>query len=172
MKTTYKGYTVFIEQDLDVGESPLEWTTPEERGAWFVLSHSKYTLPNELDVDFDSYENWRELAEGESKTMQVYRFINWYEHGGIALSLQEHDNPSDRWDAGIAGVVIGNSIEEVSGAFNDYKMYMEGDVWSYIIEDAEGNVVDSLSNIYGYEYAEEEARAYIDNYVVNAGQAA
>lgn len=137
-------------------ESPLEWTTPDERGVWFVMSHKRYDLPNELGVDFGSYENWQELAEAEAKAMQVYKFVRWYEHGGIAVSLTDEPNSSD-WDAGIVGVIIGNSLEDIEGEFATWKCYIEGDIWNVSILDENGEYIDGCSGFYGYQYATEEA---------------
>lgn len=165
----YKNYTIDIQQDEDT-EDPLSWTTPEERGAWLVLNRRHYNLPNELNVDFDSYDSWKEVAEGESKTLQVYKFVDWYEHGGVVLTLQDTDTPRDQWDSGIAGVIIGNSEQEIQNVFSSYKAYIEGEVYGYIIKDKAGEEVESLWGIYGYDEAMEEARAYIDNLSVSTGQ--
>ena len=38
-------------------------------------------------------------------------------------------------------------------------MYHDGDVWGYVIEDSNGNRLDSLWGMYGYEYCLEDGRA-------------
>lgn len=40
----------------------------------------------------------------------------------------------------------------------EYAQYLEGDVYGYVIEDAEGEHRDSLWGLFGYDYAVEEAR--------------
>lgn len=138
-------------------ESPLDWQTPEERGAWFVMTHNRYNLPNELGVDFDGYENWKELVEGEAKTLQVYKFVRWYEHRGVAVSLRDEPDGQD-WDAGIVGVIFGNSAKEIELAFEQWKPYAEGDIWDIIIKDEHDGVLDSVCGYYGYEAAKAAAQ--------------
>lgn len=162
--TEYKGYTITIEQDEWAGnDSPLEWTTPEERGATFVLYHRQYNLPNELDVDFDEYDGWDELAKANVPDGQpVYRFVRWYEHSGIVVSLSDTSDVGG-WDSGCAGVVYGETEEAIEGVFSTWKQYAEGDIWQYLIEDEHGDTIDSLCGLYGYDYAVEQAKYFIDH---------
>jgi hypothetical protein len=41
-----------------------------------------------------------------------------------------------------------------------YSQYVSGDVWGFVIEDAEGEEVDSCWGIYGMGSCKEEARAF------------
>jgi len=43
----------------------------------------------------------------------------------------------------------------------EYDQYLTGDVWGVIVEDDEGNEVDSCWGMFGYEYAEAEAKAML-----------
>lgn len=160
---TYDNHKISIDQS-DYSESPLDWSTASERGATFVLSHNRYDLPNELDVDFDEYSNWGELAkENVPEGQPVYKFVRWYEHSGIAVSLSDSPNVGG-WDSGCVGVVYGESEEVLESVFSEWKQYTEGDVWSYLITNEHDEFVDSLSGIYGYDYAVEEAKSFIDSY--------
>ena len=160
----YKGYRISIEQS-EYEESPLEWTTPEERGAWFVMKSNFYTLPNDLNVDFDEYDGWLELVKANIKKGQVYKFIDWYEHSGIVVRLVDGPKPLDRWDSGIVGLIIANSEQELLSSFTEWKAYVEGDIWDYSIYNDDGETVDSLCSIYGYEYALKESKQFIDSYI-------
>jgi len=44
---------------------------------------------------------------------------------------------------------------------DDWAMYQDGDVWGYVIEDSNGNHLDSLWSMYGYDYCHEEGRAAV-----------
>lgn len=160
----YKGYKIGIEYDEYDQESPLEWSNPEERGVWFVMSHRNYDVPNELDVNFDEFEGWEEIAKTFTKKGQVYKFVNWFEHGDIVLSLVDKPIATDRWDAGIAGVVIADDEKTLQSVFKEYAMYMHGDIYSYMITDEDDDIVDSLTGIYGYEEAIQMAKEFINNY--------
>lgn len=160
---TYDNHQISIEQDNDT-ESPLEWTTPSERGATFVLGHNRYDLPNELDVDFDDYTSWSALAGANIPVEQpVAKFVHWYEHGGIALSLS--DTPNEKgWDSGCAGVIYGEDEHAIKDAFLSFKQYIEGDVYQYLITDQNHEFIDSLGGIYGYYNALGEAKDFVDTY--------
>ena len=161
---TYKGCRISISQDEYVDESPLDWSTPEERGATFVLHHRRYNLPNELDVDFDEYEGWRELAAANVPEGQpVYRYVQWYEHSGVSVSISETPDVGG-WDSGCAGVIYGENIDTLNAIFREWKQYIEGDIWSYEITDQYDEHIDSLSGIYGYDEAINEAKSFIDEY--------
>ena len=160
---TYDNHKISINQS-DFDESPLDWATASERGATFVLSHRHYNLPNELDVDFEDYSNWHDLAREEAPEGQpVHKFVHWYEHGNIAVYLSDTPNVGG-WDRGCAGVVYGENEEVLEGVFNTWKQYIEGDVWEYMITNEHDEFVDRLSGIYGYDYAVEEAKSFIDSY--------
>lgn len=165
----FNGYKITITQDADYFDGPLDWTTPEERGAAYCLKMRRYDLPWELDAEYDEdgndkndldrYSSWTEFAEARApENMQHYKFVRWYEHSGVAVSLIDTEGPQG-WDAGIAGVIFGESEDAIEGTFLDWKCYIEGDIWSVTVEDINGNFVDSLSGIYGYDYAEREGEA-------------
>lgn len=156
----YKGYTYEIEHDEFVYD-PLTDSTPEERGAWFLLKHNRYDLPFELDIDMDKFDSWTALAKA---TKKPYKFVRWYEHSGIAVSLRDDESGQD-WDAGIAGVIVGNTTDEIESAFADWKCYIEGDIWQVHIVDPYGDTPEDdgdMSGIFGYEYAVDFAEQRID----------
>lgn len=168
----YKGYKITIENDPDYMDTPLDWTTPEERGATFALKHNRYELPFELDpkynddgddiVDLALYNSWTEFAEAcAPEDQKCYKFVRWYEHSGIAVSLRDDESGRD-WDAGIAGVIFGRTTEDIENAFSDWKPFVEGDLWSVFVTDQDGEQIDSLSGIAGYDQAELEGQYIVD----------
>jgi len=42
-----------------------------------------------------------------------------------------------------------------------WAMYQDGDVWGYVIEDDQGNHLESLWSMYGYDYCRDEGRAAV-----------
>jgi hypothetical protein len=161
--TDYKGYKITIDQDNFDSESPLDWVTPAERGAWYVMSHRQYNVPNELDVDFGDYDSWHELAEAEAKG-RPYKYVRWYEHTGIAVSLRDDASVND-FDAGIVGVIIGETTQAIEASFAEWKCYIEGEIYRYDITDEFGNDVDSLGLIYGYDEALTMAKEAVDDHI-------
>lgn len=168
MQHTYKDYIITIEYDDNVHESPLDWDTPEERGVYYALDHNRYNLPYELDTRMSGFDSWRELAEavtGDGGELEgyIYKFVNWYEHSGVSVSLVDDDTRRG-WDSGIAGVVFGETYDAIVNQFATYKQYAEGDIYTYVIEDSHGDTIDALSGIYGDDAALEEAESFIDSY--------
>lgn len=154
----YKGKEISIYADVD-NESPLEWSNPEERGTWFVMYRREYDLPNELNVDFDDYSNYTDLAETVAKEHNlVYKFVRWYEHSGIAVSLRD-DADVQGWDAGIVGVIFGNTTEDIENSFKNWQAYIQGDIYTFQTE------YDCAGGYYGedgYNAMMEEAKHSID----------
>ena len=157
----YRGYTIRIEQD-DADDNPVNWTTPEDRGATYALKHNRYDLPFEVEADLDDYNNWTEFAEAEAPEGQpVYKFVRWYEHSGIAVSLRDDESGRD-WDAGIVGVIFGTDTDAIEATFSEFQHYVEGTIYSVTVEDPDGEFVDSLGCIYGYDETELEGQYIVD----------
>jgi hypothetical protein len=161
----YNGYTITLEYDWDA-DNPLTWTTPEERRAWYVLRHRRYSLPFEIDADLHDYRSWTELAAavtapGGELSGKVYQFVRWYEHSGIATSLRDDEGGQD-WDAGIAGVVFGTTRAAILASFAFWKPYVEDDVYTLMITAPDGDEVDNLGGLYGYDDALDWAHGVID----------
>lgn len=173
--TLYNGYKITIEQDM-ADDNPVEWTSPEDRRATFALKHERYDLPFELDqkyddngddiVDLDLYKSWTEFAEAcAPEDQKCYKFVRWYEHSGISVSLRDDESGRD-WDAGIAGVIFGTDTDAIESAFTEWQFYVQGEIYSVMVEDPEGEMVDSLGCIYGYDQAEAEGEAIV-NYALS-----
>lgn len=175
-KTLYSGYSYTVEQDDGYSNSPLDWNTPEERGGvYFALSHRRYSLPWEIDAETENYSSWRELAEAVTTKQGAedwcigdgqldgynYKFVQWYEHSGISVKLYDTDELGG-WDSGCAGVVFGQTDKAIESVFNQWKQYVEGDIWAVTVYDQQGEFVDALGGIYGYSDAEAEAEAIIN----------
>jgi hypothetical protein len=161
----YKGYTIQLEHDQDA-DNPLTWTVPEERGAWFALRHRWYDLPFEIDADIDDYSSRAELAgavtaPGGELAGKLYQFVRWYEHSGIAVSLTDTDQFGG-WDTGCAGVIFGDNRGAILASFGMWKAYVENDVYAVSVTAPDGNEVDSLCGLYGYDEATGCARWVID----------
>lgn len=165
MTEHYKGYAVTLEYDPGAS-NPLDWTTPEERHAWYALCHRRHNLPFEIGADTDDYQGWAELAAavtapgGELEGKQ-YRFVRWHEHSGIAVSLLDTDKFAG-WDVGCAGVIFGDNLGDIRASFAEWRAYVEGDVYTIRIAAPDGNEVDSLLGLFGYDEALDCARQFID----------
>lgn len=159
----YRGYKILIEQD-EADEDPTSWSEPADRGATFVLSHKRYNLPCEIEVDFDDYKSFTDMAERHPDIKgKPFKLVRWYEHSGVSVSLRDDEHAGLGFDAGIAGIIFGDTTEAIESAFNEWKMYIEGDVWRITVQDSAGEYVEGLSCIYGRDEAEQEGRMIVDH---------
>lgn len=164
----YKGYNIELMYD-ESPEDPLTWSTPDDRGVWYALKHSRNVLPYEIEADTDDYDSWSELAravtgKGGELPGHNYRFVRWYEHSGVSITLRD-DEGGQGFDAGIAGVVFGPTTEDIDGDFDIWKQYVEGEVYGYNITDPNGDDLEwgSLWGFYGLDHAVRSAEEMIDS---------
>ena len=159
------GYKVTIEPDEDV-ESPSEY---QDKHAFITATSNRY-----FEVEGPHGETastiGENLAEWE-KTHHVYK-LNALIHSGVYLSivsdLKEYYMGFDSGQIGF--LLITRDVSEVphpdkyaEGMVETWNQYLSGDVWGYIIEDGEGNEIDSCWGLYGSDYAEKEAFAAVPN---------
>lgn len=153
-----KGLRVRIEQDAEP-ESPREW----ENAGTIVCWHRRYRIGDrhEFREPEDFLEWWEENGEGGT-ILPVYLF----DHSGLRLSTGAFGCP---WDSGQVGWAYMTAATQAAELITDPEgclrsevevldQYLAGDVYGFVIEDAEGNHLDSLWGLYGLEYAEQEAR--------------
>ena len=153
----HKGFNISVFQDADA-ESPNEWG---DNSAFIVaFSSSQFWQVREGLKTPEDVEDWH-------ATHYVYNLYA-YIHSGITLSLSEF---SCVWDSGQIGYVIVTKDENdipfpekcAEGLVESWNQYLSGQVYSYKVEDNEGNLQDSLHGIYANEETVlAEARAAAD----------
>lgn len=96
-----------------------------------------------------------------------------YDHSGITMSTGKFSCPWDSGQVGFAFITRERALSEyggkiltaatrakalalIVGEVETYDMYLTGDVWGYVLEDADGEQIDSLWGCYGLDYAREE----------------
>ena len=104
-----------------------------------------------------------------------------YDHSGIRMSTTSF---SCRWDSGQVGFIVLDRkqllkthgtkriskkqkiqlIADLISEVKTYDQYLTGDVYGYIIEDEEGDHVDSCWGFYGEEFAEQEGQSMLNYY--------
>lgn len=156
-KFKHNGYTVKLIADQDA-------TAPDkfdEDDLFIVTTKNRYfqKLHNGNDA--------RATFEDEEFKAKYHVFVlNSYIHSGVALSLSNGYPFNDQWDGGQIGFVFAEkeswaTEDEARKAAETYvetwNQYLSGDVWGFVIEDADGNDVDSCWGLYGLKYARTEA---------------
>jgi hypothetical protein len=166
-----------IERDDD----PLSPRDNDNFGV-MVCFHKRYNLGDKTDLRSNQFYGWRELHEYIEKELGGVVILPLYlmDHSGITMrtdSEQFRACDSAGWDWGQVGfiyatreAVLANFMKKrltkslleqtaivLENEVEVYDQYLQGDVWGYIIEDDQGNVVDSLWGMFGYDYAKQEA---------------
>lgn len=99
-----------------------------------------------------------------------------YDHSGITMRCSPFSCP---WDSGQVGVIYmalskgeselthekGNEkslrdaiVSCLEAEVEEYDQYLTGDVWGYVVENADGEHLDSCWGYFGSDYAKQEAR--------------
>jgi len=169
------GYKVVIEADDDASyNDPRDWCNTSR----MAMSHRRYTLPNEVDFDFDSCNSWSEVRDALIKDHGALHIHPVYmiDHSGIAFRMGRDFGDCDpgHWDSGQVGFVFAtkeslaetgtpeDKIDEcLNGEVEVYSRWQEGGTFGWVTYDPDGHVVDSC---WGYlddttDYAVSEGKA-------------
>ena len=177
------GLTINIAQDLEP-QSPREW----DNLGHMICFHSRYTLGDKHNFSTDEFNGWEEM-EIDLKTQYeavVVLPLYLYDHSGISMRTYRHGHHAS-WDCGCVGFIYvtkGDIIKEYDkvtkktiaraekvliGEVEEYNDYLTGNVYGYIIEDKDGENLESCWGFSGdYEKgALKEAQSLVDHMTNN-----
>lgn len=150
---------LLIERD-EFASSPSEWG---DDNLFIVANHRQFYVP--VPGEKRITEDAEELVKRFKRTHWAF-LVEAYIHGGVVLALAgERDFPDRRWDVSLVGYVFAAKKEwrmsktarkAARGLIETWNQYLSGDVWMYIIEDDEGNTIDSCGGFYGEKECREE----------------
>ena len=157
------GNILKIEQDTH-GESPRSWDNLEK--ILFFGRHSH--LGDNHGIDSANYESFEELEEAIKKEYDIACItkIYGYSHSGLTIATKPF---SCDWDSGVLGFAIitkgdlrenysrkrlskqyiDKGYEHIEGAISVLDQFIRGDVYGFMLEDKEGEHIDSCSGFYG-----------------------
>jgi hypothetical protein len=193
-KEKYKGYSIEIEQD-DCDESPREWDNLGKMVCFHKRYNlgDKTDLKNSMFNSWDELEDY--LVKGttgkdhdemlylaEKDRALVILPLYLYDHSGLRMSVGSFN---DRWDSGQVGFIYATRedilkcymVKKISKSIlkkvevclesevKTYDQYLSGDVYHFLIEDKDGEQVDSCGGYYGYKECLTEAQLQVDWYV-------
>lgn len=172
-KEQYKGFTIKIMQDDDA-QSPDDW----DQAATIYTKHNRYFA---IGKDLNKIED-EEAAEVRTggEWLPIYAYV----HSGVTISTSAFSCP---WDSGQCGFIVMSKekiIEEYGddtpasrekakqlmvGEVTSWDTYLKGEIYGYIVEDKDGEHLDSCWGYYG-DYREEggalsEARSVAERHV-------
>ena len=166
------GLTIKIYQS-DYHESPREW----DNLGLMICFHRRYELGDKHTMSIEEAREFRQSKD----IIALPLFL--YDHSGITMSTKPFSCPWDSCQVGFIYVTkekikaeygnagkksIERAIQCMIGEVKEYDNYLTGNVYSYVIEDEQGEHIDSCSGFFGdydgKEYgALHEARALVDS---------
>jgi hypothetical protein len=153
-------------------------SNPREWGSPFTMAcfHRNYRLGDEHDFDSP-----RELEEFVARKDVISLPLYLYDHSGITMSTGPF---GCSWDSGQVGHIYITAEQarkefgwkHITKARRDqlyqylesnvavYDQYLTGDVYGYVIKNADGEEIDSCWGFYGDEHINEEVRRLMTHY--------
>lgn len=144
-------YSIRIERD-ELVEYPVEYDD-----VFTLYSNHRYFSPDKHAMEelFNEEGNLPTLEQLNSSRSDYEHFrIYSYEHGMMTVSARPFSCP---WDSGLLGIVAvkKEDVSDTKKAFEDYvktlDQVLQGDVYTFIIEDELGERVDSCCGFYGHD---------------------
>jgi hypothetical protein len=167
----HKGLTVKLCPDPDA-ESPDSWEN--DNGVLIVTTKNRYFDVTPKDWKADHLGDIMKAAHLKARKYkhgnEYYhvRLLYAYVHSGVALSLSHTGQFADNWDGGLIGAVliktgvVGHGKKHgvdacATSHVKTWNDYLSGSVYGYVVEDADGNHLDSCWGFYGLDYCKQEA---------------
>ena len=124
--------------------------------------HKKYDLGDKHDKKNEDFAGWNDMRAALEKEFDVVIPLYLLDHSGLTMSTTPF---SCNFDSGQVGFICATATEKseltkqtLLSEVKIYSMYLEGDVWDVSILDENQNVVESLCEVYGYDFAETESK--------------
>lgn len=161
-----EGFKIYIAQDDD----PLDPRSDDNLGR-IVCFHKRYNLGDKHDFSNNTefMEWWKKNGKGG-----VLLPLALLDHSGLHMWIGSDASPFDPggWDSGQVGWIytIKDKIIKEYGKnkkklaekvlrqeIETYDQYLQGDVYGYILDDKDGEHVESCWGFFGYDYVKKEA---------------
>jgi hypothetical protein len=158
----------------DFAENPRQYG---DNSTVIVAFHKRYRFDNEAGLNHGDFTGWSEMQQhivSECDAV-IVKPLYLYDHSGLSLSTAPFDC---RWDSGQIGFIymtratadkdFGGDLTRAGAALDAeagvYGQYVSGDVHDVLAYDEDGNLVESLTGIYGYDAAKAHADSLIADY--------
>jgi hypothetical protein len=183
--------TVRIVQDSYV-ESPRSW----DNLAKMIFTGGHTHLGDKHNVDFnlffesrqDFIDRGEEVVRKHFKDVVVCYPVHLYEHSGTSISISDSYPYNCRWDSGTIGFAIVTKedirknwnikrvtkeyIEQadriLKGEVETLNQYVMGEVYGFIVEDENGEHIDSCYGFYGSDIEENGIADYLEKKYLEA----
>ncbi len=156
----YRGYTIDIFQDQNLGESPRDW----DNMGTMTCFHPNYELG-----DKHEFSDPLELKEILDRPDVIALPLYLYDHSGISISVSHVYPYDDKWDSMTVGYIWVDKakirecfqvknvtqsirqkvIDSLVCEINTYNHFITGNVYGYTIHNRSGLCVDSCWGYFG-----------------------
>lgn len=162
-----------------VDEDPENPRTECDNCDLFILFHPNYNLGDKHDYKYDDFNGWDEMEDQIIKDHNPVeiRQIRMYEHSGITISDSSAYPYNDRWDSSMIGFALISrksaletmmvkritkrikkwAKECLDSTIKTYDQYLRGECYGYVIEDVDGEELESCWGFIGMDCVKEEA---------------
>lgn len=169
--------TLTIEQDFDPLDPRVEW----DNLGTLICFHRRYGLGDEDRLRSSSFSGWDDLENylRKERRASVILPVYMYDHSGITISTKPFQCP---WDSGQVGFIYATREEilkeynaqrltkklrerveaQLKAEIDTYDQYLRGDVWGFVIENEDGEHVDSCWGFFGEDYCREEGQKVLE----------
>lgn len=156
-------------------DNPRDW----DNLGTMILSHTRYDMAKEIDLDFSDFDGWDEVEAHLRKEHDAFIVlpVQMYEHSGISIYV---GTSHDHWDGGQLGFIFvtakvvrtwygvkritkevkERAIEALTNEVDTYGKYVNGEVYSFMLEDARGEFIDSCGGWYDPDDIKQELAHY------------
>ena len=183
-----------IYQD-EYAESPRDWDNIGKMICWhkrYTLGEEKllelWSESKECSLKnlTDNCSGWDEVEEVLKKEFGAVVILPLflYDHSGISMRTYPHGQHAG-WDGGYVGFIFATKEDILKGwekkkltkslltkakgclegEVETYSQYLEGDVYHYIVEDENGEMLDSCGGYFGFDETKKEVERVVDFYV-------
>ena len=170
----YKGFTIKLHIDEDPRNPREEYDYFSTMLCW----HSQYSLGDDNPYR-DPDEAWEYITESRAVVLPLYL----YDHSGLSMSTSRSYPFNDPWDAGQVGWIfierekvlkeysrkkltrslIRKAEDMMMSEVREYDDYLRGEVYGYVVNDKDGEHIDSCCGFYGdLDYVVAEAKSVVD----------
>lgn len=137
----------------------------------YVSGCGKFSEPSDAKMFLEVIE------KGGGLVLPLYL----YDHSGITMSTGSFSCP---WDSGTVGFIymLKETIDEnwdgdeekakacLEAEVKEYDQFIRNDVWRYVVEDEDGETVDSCGGYFGDEYCEIEGKSVLKSMAEDAAK--
>ncbi len=177
--STIAGLTVKLYTDDD----PMNCRHDCDNPAVMVCWHRRYDLGDKKAKWAEQWAGPQEFLEWAKANKIKWLPLYLYDHSGLTMSTGAF---SCKWDSGQVGFIYWDPAQvkaccgedamrwpkkkiekDMRVQVEEYDKYLRGDVYGYVVEDENGEKLDSCWGFYGLDYARGEAKSSAESQAAN-----